>query len=117
MKNATDVLTVGVFKEVLKEFGVSIEVMIDRKIDDKIDGLHAEMLHGFDGAQQESVKARAEMNDGFEEVRQEFKNVRTETARGLDKMRDDIIDVIDQNIQPQITSAVSRITRLERKAV
>lgn len=90
MKNDHEVLTVGVFQEVLKEFGMGIEA----KIDSKIDGLRTEM-------RQEFVKMGNEM-------KQELVKVRIE-------IRDDIIDVIDQNIQPQITSAVSRITRLERK--
>lgn len=80
----------GVLQEVLKEFGVGIETRIEKKID----GLRADM-------QQEFAKAR-------NETRQELAKIRI-------KIRDDIIDVIDQNIQLQITSAVSRITRLERK--
>ena len=87
MKNANDVLTVGVFQEILNGF--------EQRVDTKIDGMRIEI-------QQEFVRVRSE-------TKQELAKVRIE-------IRDDIIDVIDQNIQPQITSAVSRITRLERKA-
>lgn len=71
----------------------------------------------------EMQELRGEMHQGFDEVRkefvrvqQEFGKVRNEMARGFEKVRDDIIDVIDENIQPQLTSSVSRITRLERRA-
>lgn len=71
-----------------------LEKMFDQKLDQKIGGLREEM-------QQEFARARSEL-------KQELGKLRIE-------IRDDIIDVIDQNIQPQLTSAVSRITRLERK--
>lgn len=120
-------LTVGVFQEALKEFGANIEA----KIDSKIYGPRVEMQHGFNEVRKEFVKVRTETQKEFksvrtemarcfdgvrEEVDQKIGGLRSEMARGFDKVRDDIIDVIDQNIQPQITSAVSRITRLERKA-
>ncbi len=105
MKNENDVLTVGVFREVLKEFGLNI--------DQKFEGLRDEM-------RQEFKSVRGEMYQGFvnlkDEMTREFKSVRTEMAQGFEKVRIEIRDdVIDQNIQPQLTSAVSRITRLERK--
>ena len=80
------------------------EQMFDQKLGEvrsEIQGLRSEMHQGFDEVGKEFMKVRAEMARGFEKVRIEI--------------RDDIIDVIDQNIQPQLTSAVSRITRLERK--
>jgi hypothetical protein len=82
--------------------------VLEKMLDQKLGGLRDEM-------HQEFKNVRGEMRQGFDEVRQEFVIVRGEMAKGFEKVRDDIIDVIDQNIQPQLTSAVSRITRLERK--
>jgi predicted nucleic acid-binding Zn-ribbon protein len=51
----------------------------------------------------------------LEEVRGEIHALRSEMYQGFEKMRDDIIDVIEQNIQPQFTSLNARVTRLERR--
>lgn len=41
--------------------------------------------------------------------------LREEMNRGFEKVRDDVIDALDQNIQPQLTSLAARVTRLERR--
>lgn len=91
----------GVFKELLREFMVP-EL---GKIQQEFEKMRVE-------TKQEFAKVRSETRQEFERVRAENKQ---ELAKVRIEIRDDIIDVIDQNIQPQITSAVSRITRLERK--
>jgi hypothetical protein len=55
------------------------------------------------------------MHQEFGKVREEFTKVREEMTLGFKLVRDDIIDVIDQNIQPQLTSLTARVTRLERR--
>ena len=98
----------------------------DKKFNRKIDGVRGEMQQGFcdvrtemergfGRVEREFVEVRTEMNRGFEGVEQEFVKVRTEMSRGFDKVRDDVIDVINQNLQPQLTSLHARATRLERR--
>jgi hypothetical protein len=44
----------------------------------------------------------------------ELKKTREYIDRGLDRVRDDVIDVINMNIIPQLNRFDARITRLER---
>jgi sugar-specific transcriptional regulator TrmB len=73
----------------------------------------------FERQEQKFEKRFGELDqkiDGLRsEMRQEFGKVREEMSQGFKTVRDDIIDVIDQNIQPQLTSSTARIARLERR--
>ena len=73
-----DANDIQVLRNMFGEFGKGIE----KRFDEKIDGLRAE-------------------------IKKDLKILRTE-------IRDDIIDVIEDNIQPQFNRLNARVSRLER---
>ena len=94
MKNENEVLTVGVMREMFGEFEGRIEKRFDKKLDEKL------------LEQDQKFERRLEL------LEQRLGNT---IRKECDRVRQDIIDVIDDNVQPQFTALNARVTRLERK--
>lgn len=85
-----------------------------------LDANDIQVLREMFSAQDDKFEKRFVALDGkIEGLDQKIDGLREEflTAmeKGFSKMRDEIIDVIEDNIQPQFNTLNARVTRLERK--